>query len=206
MSDTVLLDRVTPEITQLTLNRPEKLNAMNEELIDAIYARCDEIEDDPECRVVDPHRRRPRVLRRPRSRWLRIRAAAEGLGRTGGGDGRAAAHRRGDAAPAGAAPTRHRGGERPRGRRRTRAGARVGHPRVPPQSARFNVAFVRIGLSGCDVGVSWLLPRIVGAARATEMMLTGRLVDADGGRTDGTGDRASCPMAPSSTPRWRWRR
>jgi enoyl-CoA hydratase len=51
--------------------------------------------------------------------------------------------------------------------------------RVCSTSARFNAAFVRIGLSGCDVGVSYLLPRIVGPTLAFEMMLTGRLVDAE---------------------------
>jgi enoyl-CoA hydratase len=44
---------------------------------------------------------------------------------------------------------------------------------------RFNVAFVRIGLSGCDVGVSHLLPRIVGLGIASELMLTGRQVEAE---------------------------
>ena len=34
--------------------------------------------------------------------------------------------------------------------------------RIASSSARFNVAFVRLGLSGCDIGVSWLLPRLVG--------------------------------------------
>jgi len=51
--------------------------------------------------------------------------------------------------------------------------------RIASTSARFNVAFVRIGLSGCDIGVSWLLPRLIGASRAYELMLTGRFVDAD---------------------------
>lgn len=51
--------------------------------------------------------------------------------------------------------------------------------RLGSPAARFNVAFVRIGLSGCDVGVSHLLPRIVGLGVASELMLTGRLVDAD---------------------------
>ena len=43
--------------------------------------------------------------------------------------------------------------------------------------ARFNAAFIRIGLSACDIGTSWLLPRLIGAARAHEIMLTGRLFD-----------------------------
>jgi enoyl-CoA hydratase len=50
--------------------------------------------------------------------------------------------------------------------------------RIAAASARFGVAFVRIGLSGCDIGVSWLLPRLIGASRAFELMLTGRIVDA----------------------------
>ena len=50
--------------------------------------------------------------------------------------------------------------------------------RVAAESAKFNVAFVRIGLSGCDIGVSWMLPRLVGASKAFEMLLTGRIVDA----------------------------
>ena len=50
--------------------------------------------------------------------------------------------------------------------------------RVAAASARFNVAFVRVGLSGCDIGVSWMLPRLIGASRAFELLLTGRLIDA----------------------------
>ena len=51
--------------------------------------------------------------------------------------------------------------------------------RIAAESARFNVAFVKIGLSGCDIGVSWLLPRLIGASRAFELMLTGRMVSSD---------------------------
>ena len=50
--------------------------------------------------------------------------------------------------------------------------------RLAAASARFSAAFIKIGVSGCDIGTSWLLPRIVGAGAAHEMMLTGRLVDA----------------------------
>lgn len=51
--------------------------------------------------------------------------------------------------------------------------------RIAATSARFNVAFVRIGLSGCDIGLSWMLPRWIGASRAFELMLTGRMVESD---------------------------
>ena len=50
--------------------------------------------------------------------------------------------------------------------------------RYAAASARFNAAFVKVGMSGCDMGVSWLLPRCVGLARSFEIMLTGRMVDA----------------------------
>ena len=50
--------------------------------------------------------------------------------------------------------------------------------RIAAVCATFNAAFVRIGLSGCDIGVSWLLPRLIGAGRSHELLLTGRLADA----------------------------
>ncbi|QIG45977.1 enoyl-CoA hydratase/isomerase family protein [Nocardioides anomalus] len=57
--------------------------------------------------------------------------------------------------------------------------------RIAARSARFGVSFIRAGFSACDLGVSWLLPRLVGAARAHELMLTGRLFDADEAREIG---------------------
>jgi enoyl-CoA hydratase len=50
--------------------------------------------------------------------------------------------------------------------------------RIAGRSAAFNSAFVKVGMSSCDIGVSWLLPRCVGMSRAFEIMLTGRMVDA----------------------------
>jgi enoyl-CoA hydratase/carnithine racemase len=50
--------------------------------------------------------------------------------------------------------------------------------RIASENARFNAAFVRIGLSAGDVGVSWSLPRVVGLGRAAEIMLTGDFIDA----------------------------
>ncbi|TCN52232.1 enoyl-CoA hydratase [Rhodococcus sp. SMB37] len=50
--------------------------------------------------------------------------------------------------------------------------------RLAATSAVFAVSFIRAGFSACDIGVSWLLPRIVGAGPAHELMLTGRRFDA----------------------------
>ena len=51
--------------------------------------------------------------------------------------------------------------------------------RLAGESARMNAAFIRIGLSACDVGVSYFLPRIVGASVASELLLTGRFIGAE---------------------------
>lgn len=51
--------------------------------------------------------------------------------------------------------------------------------RVASEKAKFGSVFIKVGLSSCDVGVSYLLPRIVGASVASELMLTGRIFKAD---------------------------
>jgi enoyl-CoA hydratase len=51
--------------------------------------------------------------------------------------------------------------------------------RIAAEPALFAVSFIRAGFSGCDIGVSWLLPRIVGTGRAHELMLTGRRCSAE---------------------------
>jgi enoyl-CoA hydratase len=51
--------------------------------------------------------------------------------------------------------------------------------RIAAAGAVFATSFIRIGVTGCDIGTSWMLPRLVGAARAHELMLTGRRFDAD---------------------------
>jgi len=50
--------------------------------------------------------------------------------------------------------------------------------RIAAESARIAFLFTRVGLSGADMGVAWLLPRIVGLGRATELLLTGAFTDA----------------------------
>lgn len=50
--------------------------------------------------------------------------------------------------------------------------------RIAGESARMNAAFIRIGLSGGDCGASYHLPRLVGGSIAAELLLTGRFIDA----------------------------
>lgn len=51
--------------------------------------------------------------------------------------------------------------------------------RIAGDSARMNAAFIKLGLSSCDMGVSYFLPRLVGSSLASELMLTGRFIDAE---------------------------
>jgi enoyl-CoA hydratase/carnithine racemase len=50
--------------------------------------------------------------------------------------------------------------------------------RVAAESAKIAFLFVRVGLSGADMGASWLLPRIVGLGHATELLMTGDFIPA----------------------------
>jgi enoyl-CoA hydratase len=51
--------------------------------------------------------------------------------------------------------------------------------RIATPRTRMNAAFIRIGLSANDIGVSYFLPRMVGSSVAAEYMLTGRFIDAE---------------------------
>lgn len=50
--------------------------------------------------------------------------------------------------------------------------------RVASEDARIAYLFTKVGLSGADMGASWLLPRIVGHGRATELLMLGDFIDA----------------------------
>ena len=49
--------------------------------------------------------------------------------------------------------------------------------RIASHEAKFNNAFIKIGLSGSDVGTSYFLPRLIGMSRATEILYSGRFFD-----------------------------
>jgi enoyl-CoA hydratase len=175
--ETVQIDRYDDEIALVTLDRPDRLNAMSHALVSELYETLASLANDRTCRVV--------VLTgagRGFCAGLDLRDPGEAPG----------SHNMG-MAQAGMVSQQHIARLIPLMREMPQpviaavngpaaggglALALASDIRIAGSSARFNVAFVRIGLSGCDIGVSWLLPRLVGAARAFEMMLTGRIIDA----------------------------
>lgn len=51
--------------------------------------------------------------------------------------------------------------------------------RIASEEASFGLPFVKIGISGADMGATYLLPRLVGHGAATEMLMTGESIDAE---------------------------
>jgi enoyl-CoA hydratase len=167
-----------PGVAQLTLNRPEKLNAMTTELVGSLHDHLDAIAVDPEVRVVV------------------LTGAGRGFcaGLDLGGYGSAPHTEHLGRTQAGFAVQKHIASLIPHLRSLPQPviaavnGAAAGggfalvlgsDVRLASRSAKFNAAFIRIGLSACDIGTSWVLPRLIGASRAQELMLTGRVFDAE---------------------------
>jgi enoyl-CoA hydratase/carnithine racemase len=67
--------------------------------------------------------------------------------------------------------------------------------RIATPTTRMNAAFIRLGLSACDIGVSYFLPRMVGSSVAAEYMLTGRFIDAERAYQLGLVSRVVAPEA-----------
>ncbi len=61
--------------------------------------------------------------------------------------------------------------------------------RVLAESASFSFLFTKVGLAGADMGSAYLLPRVIGLGRATELLLLGETVDADRAVTIGLASR-----------------
>lgn len=51
--------------------------------------------------------------------------------------------------------------------------------RIAGDNARIAYLFTKVGLSGADMGMCWLLPRLVGFGRASELLMTGDFISAD---------------------------
>jgi len=178
-ADDVLVERPRPEVALVTLNRPARLNALTSEMLRHLYDVLEGLGRDATCRVI--------VI------------TGAGRGFCSGDDLRD--YHPPDWVPTGVGPfhsnmyqqkyvaelvPRLRALPQPVIAAVNGAAAGAGYAlalgadlRVASVSALFVDAFVRIGASGAEMGLSWLLQRIVGATRAAELVLTGRGVDGE---------------------------
>jgi enoyl-CoA hydratase len=174
----VLVDHPRPHVTQLTLNRPERLNAMSIDLVIELHQALETTAADNDCRVV--------VLTGAG------RAFCSGLDLKDYGiipniDGlsvgriaqrsmryysRLIPTMRAMPQPVIAAVN----GPSYGGGMCLTLGAEL---RFAGQSATFNSTGIVNGLTSTELGASWLLPRLIGAAHANDILLTGRTIEAD---------------------------
>lgn len=174
----VIRKRLDDDVTVIRLNRPERLNAIDYDLVMALHEALDAVAADDRCKVV--------IL------TGEGRAFCAGL----------------DLADWGSVPEPGSHPHMPAGRtgqaflanltQHIRATpqvvmAAVNGPafggglalslacdlRIAAESATMCSAFIKTGLTGTDVGVSYLLPRLIGASRAFDLMLTGRTVGSE---------------------------
>jgi enoyl-CoA hydratase len=177
MAATVCATDVEPGIRLLELDRPQRLNAISPQLLEDLHAELARLAEDRSCRVVvltgrgrgfcagldlvERHGDAPASAQRSAQDRMRLQKRIAALVPT----------LRNLPQPVIAAVNGPAAGG-------GLALALAADVRIAGASARFGDAFVRIGLSGCDIGVSWLLPRLIGASRAFELLLTGRIIDA----------------------------
>jgi enoyl-CoA hydratase/carnithine racemase len=178
--ETLLLEETAPGVLQVTLNRPDRLNAMTntmfvelehaalalrkEEQLRVIIltgartafcagydlADADELEHLGAIGMLDQQERAARALLAVRSARVPVIAAVNGAAAGGG-----------------------------------LALALACDLRIAGPTAKFNTAFVRIGLSAGDLGTSWLLTRLIGPAVTSDICFTGRTVGAEESRDIG---------------------
>lgn len=172
----VQLDTVEDGIARITFNRPEKLNAIDGALLDGLDAAMDELES-------GAHRV---AILTGAGRGFCAGADLSGTGQPW-------------VKPAKAAFKTSYDGQVRLADQLTRLyelpipviaavnGAAVGGGlayalhcdiRIASERARFGSVFIKAGFSSLDMGTSYLLPKIVGAGAARELMLTGRIIDA----------------------------
>lgn len=171
---TLTLERPVEGIALATLNRPDRLNAITFQMFDEFRALCAEVAADDDVRALvltGAGRGFCAGLDLAEAAQLTDMTAQEMMkGQESWADSIASFHRL--AKPVIAAVNGPAAG----------AGfslALAADIRIAAPEARFNAAFVRIGLTGGDCGTSWFLPRIVGLGRAAEILLTGRFFGAE---------------------------
>jgi len=174
---TVTLEKARPHVTVVCLNRPERLNAMSIDLCLELKGALEQIAHDNDCRIVvltgagrafcsgldlKDHSIIPNVdgLTIPRigPRAIRIYSQLIPIMRHIPQPIIAAVN--GPAYGGGMCLT---------------LGADI---RIASESAVFNATGIVNGLTSTELGVSWLLPRLIGAAHSNDVLFTGRRLDA----------------------------
>lgn len=176
--DFVQRTELLPGVTQLTLSRPEKLNALTQPLVAQLHSQLRALAADLTCRIVVltgagrgfcagldlggfGHIPGTEQFGRSHQTWATQRAIAALVQEIRRLPQPVIAAVNGPAAGGGLALVC------------------ASDIRIASAAAVFSTSFIRIGVTGCDIGTSWMLPRLVGAARAHELMLTSRRFDAD---------------------------
>ncbi|MEZ4334575.1 MAG: enoyl-CoA hydratase-related protein [Myxococcota bacterium] len=174
----VEIEHPRPEVAILRLNRPEALNALSWNLVEELHAALDALDRDNACRIV--------VL------------TGAGRGFCAGLDlrdqGNPGALIDGVAGPRAGLLAQNRMASLIPHMRRIQQPliAAINGPafggglalalgcdiRIAARSATLCVQFIRVGVSGCDIGTSYMLPRLIGASRAHDLILSARRVDA----------------------------
>jgi enoyl-CoA hydratase len=174
---TVVIDAPAPRVARVTLNRPEPHNAIHFPLVAELHDALDAVAADRDCRVV--------VLTGAG------RGFCSGLDLKDFGSSPApGTHPRATAGTSGqefmASLTTHLR-DTPQVVVAAVNGPAYGGGlglaaacdlRIAGVSATFCSAFITTGMTGTDIGVSYTLPRLIGASRAFDLMLTGRAIDA----------------------------
>ena len=177
MPELVQIDHPTDGVALLTLNRPDRLNTLTRELVDDMHAALDDVDGDQSCRAVILTGAGTGFCAGLDLNGFGTIPGTEELGRPQQGMAvqqhiaEVVHHLRAIRQPVIAAINGAAAGG-------GLAWALAADIRYGAESAKYGTAFIRLGLSGCDMGVSWLLPRLIGASRAWELILTGRVIDA----------------------------
>lgn len=186
--ETLLLATPTEGVVQVTLNRPDRLNAMTVAMFNELESVARAVGDDRDVRVLiltgagkafcagyELDEAEELVSLSALGMLDRQELAARALSAIRAVPVPVIAAVNGPAAGGGMSLT-------------LMADIRLGSP-----AAKFNAAFVRVGLSAGDLGASWLLPRLIGPAAAAEMGFTGRIVEAEEAERLGLLNRVTGP-------------
>ncbi len=172
----ILVERPQPDLAVLRLNRADRLNAMDFDGLGEMTREVDQLSNDPDVRVIvltgngagfcaglnlksvlDAEGEMPLDVPGAYKLQERFEGVVRGLRRS---NKTVIAAINGVAVGAGFALA---------------LGADI---RIASRKASFHVGAVRIGLTAGECGISYHLPKFIGASRAFEVMLTGRPIDA----------------------------